>query len=493
MGQFYKLCVVFLTKYTVLWNTSKADRNPMKYHFTYILMCLSTLIFAQTIPNGDFEQWEVRDHFKLSGWYSPTRNVERTADSKEGSYALKLINTFSETSNGTVGYARNLDYNNKQEINGAAVSGDALSISFWCKYDLAIGDTARFNVVLREKGTYKGKVDFKFTGNSAGNFVKFSIPIEWNSSGNRTIDSAWLYLYSYIENVVDGDGYVIYDDIAFENIGQRVGTFENSGFEDWYNVGVEFPKEWRSIDLLVYDTYTSFLSTPSCSQGSETDAHTGDYALVIQNYRSGTKVQRGYAFLGEENNDYYTPHIPFTDTFKYLQGYYKFLPDGPDTARINIRTYATDGGTRSNNNLYISEAASEWTFFSMPLSYNSTFTPDSAALIFYSGNDDGGEYGLDTKLFLDNLSFAMKPTPLKLSIEEVQSDINYYPNPVNDLLSITSTGGTYTINDLTGKTVANGPLQAGLTTINTSLMSSGLYFIHITNINQQWTQKIIKQ
>ena len=100
---------------------------------------------------------------------------------------------------------------------------------------------------------------------------------------------------------------------------------------------------------------------------------------------------------------------------------------------------------------------------------------------------------MDTKLFLDNLSFAMKPTPLKLSIEEVQSDINYYPNPVNDLLSITSTGGTYTINDLTGKTVANGPLQAGLTTINTSLISSGLYFIHITNINQQWTQKIIKQ
>ena len=58
---------------------------------------------------------------------------------------------------------------------------------------------------------------------------------------------------------------------------------------------------------------------------------------------------------GDENDDYYTPHTPFLDTFKYLQGYYKFLPDGPDTARITVRTFANGQGRRSYNDFNIQE------------------------------------------------------------------------------------------------------------------------------------------
>ena len=419
----------------------------------------------------------MRDHFKLSGWYSFTKNVERTTDAKEGNYAIKLINT----TNGNRGLARNLDYNNKQEINGDAVSGDALSISFWCKYDLAAGDTARFYAVLREKGTYKGKVDFRFTGDSDDEFVKFTIPIEWNTSGNRQIDSAWFNLYSYVENVVDGDGYVIFDDFAFENIGERVGAFPNSGFEDWYNVGVEFPENWRSVDLLVYDTYTSFLNTPSSTKTFTKDAHTGNHSLVIQNYMSGDNVRRGYSFIGEENNDYYTPHFPFVDTFKYIQGYYKFIPDGSDTARINMRTYH-EGNSRSNNNLFIHEEATEWTYFSMPLTYNSTLDPDSAALIFYSGNDQDGEYNLGTKLYLDNLELVLEPTPLQLSIVHIENTITNYPNPTSDkvYLDTREVYTTCTIADALGKTE-----EARLINNTVSLKNypSGIYFITLHGAN----------
>jgi hypothetical protein len=471
-------------QYTVLWNTPKAKTKPMKYYISYILLYLSSLSFAQTIPNGDFEQWEVRDHFKLSEWYSPTRNVERTTDAKEGNYAIKLINTYSATSNGAMGYARNLDYNNKQDINGTAISGDALSISFWCKYDLAAGDTARFYVVLREEGAYKGKVDFRFTGNSANKYVKFSIPIDWNSSGNRRTDSAWIYLYSCRDNVVDGDGYVTFDDIAFENIGRRVGGFDNSGFEEWYNIGVDFPSDWRPLDLLIYDTYSSFLSSKSCTKSSKENAHTGNHSLVIQNYVNGTNVQRGYAFLGDENDDYYTPHTPFLDTFKYLQGYYKFLPDGPDTARITVRTFANGQGRRSYNDFNIQEESIEWTFFSIPLTYNGSYAPDSASLMFYSAVDDDGIYGLETRLFLDNLELVLEPTPLKLAVQEITSAVYYYPNPTSGLVFIDAPK-KYILAQITNILGQSDEIEIFNNTIDLRQEPSGLYFISLRDVNNQ--------
>ncbi len=365
-------------------------------------------------------------------------------------------------------------------------------IAFWCKYDLAIGDTARLNTVLRDKGTYRGKVDFRFTGTSSGEYVKFSVPIEWGTSGSRQFDSAWFDLYSYVENKVDGDGYVIFDDIHFENISDRTGEFHNSGFEEWYNIGVDFPSKWRSIDLLVYDTYTSFLSTKSCVIADpESDNH-GNSSITVQNYMSGANVRRGYAFIGEENNDYYTPHIPFMDTFKYLQGYYKYLPDGPDTARINFRTYATGRGTRSNNNLYLDEEKTEWTFFSLPLSYNATVNPDSAALIIYSANDDGQEYGINTRLFIDNLELVMEPEPLRLTVQEKTFSHSYYPNPTSGKVHIETNSILHTaqasnaLGQLTNLAITNN-------TIDLAQLVDGLYFITIrTKQNEVQTIKIQK-
>lgn len=464
---------------------------------TQLFLILSFLAFfdctAQNIPNGNFERWEKRDHFQLSGWFSPTARVERTTDAKSGNYAIKLVNEYIEGENGRTAYTRTIDYGNKAAINGLAARADALSVAFWCKYDLAPGDTARLYTVLRENGSYRGQVDFRFTGTSNDEYVKFSVPIEWNSSGSRQFDSAWVHLFSYVENVVDGDGYVIFDDIHFENIGDRTGEFYNSSFEDWENVGLDFPSNWRSVDLLVYDTYTSFLNTKSCVFVSPENSNLGNISLMIQNYMSGTNVRRGYAFVGEENDDYYTPHFPFADTFRYLQGYYKFLPDGPDTARINFRTYATGRGTRSNNNLYLHEKKEEWTFFSMPLSYNDAINPDSAALIFYSGNDDGGEYGIGTRLFLDNLELVMSPEPAKLSVLEEAAIRTYYPNPTSGKVYIKTSHSiqrVQAISMLGQKTML--PYVSG--TIDLSHLSDGLYVITLqTTDNKMHTLKIKKQ
>lgn len=449
----------------------------MKHFFTLVIMAFTISTFAQNIPNGSFEEWEVRDHFKLDRWYTWTKNVERTTDSKEGNYALKLSNTYVEGASGTRGLARTIDYNNKNEINGLASNADALSLAFWCKYDLAIGDTARVYAVLRQKGVYRGKIDFKFTGSSNNKFVEFSVPIEWGTSGSRQIDTTWFTLYSYTENQVDGDGYVIFDDLHFENIGEKVGTFYNGGFEEWYNIGIDFPSQWRSVDLLAYDSYTNFLQSKSCTLSESGNTNLGANSLVIQNYKGGENVYRGYAFLGDENNDYYTPHFPFADTFRYLQGYYKFLPDGEDTARINVRTYA-NGGRRSFDDLYLHEEKAEWTFFSIPLSYNNVINPDSASLILYSSYDKGNEHGINTQLYVDQLEFVMEPEPLKLTVDELSISNHYYPNPtagklyLDSRLNIEQAEARSTIGQ-------RHTLTAYRNQLDLSNLSDGMYFITI--------------
>ena len=448
----------------------------MKYTFL-LSICLAFGLAAngQTIPNGDFENWEIRDHFTPKRWYAYTQTVSKTTDCKVGNSALKLENKYSPTSNGSKGYATNYRSDDKENFGGFAFDGGALSMVFWCKHDLALGDTARVYAVFREEGVYRGQVDFRFTGKSDGEFVKYSAPITWN--GARICDTVQLYLYSKVRSKIEGDGYVIIDDLHFENIGDRTSEIYNYDFEEWNNIGVHFPSEWESIDLRLYDNYSTFYSRRSVGPGGQDSAHTGDHGLVLKNYFSGSNLRAGYCYFGSENDDYYTPAFAFTDTFKYLQGYYKYYSENNDTALISARTYQS-GSRRSLDNLYL-PSSEDWTFFSMPINYSSAYTPDSASIIMYSaiGTEDLGD---GTTLYIDNLAFVLTPTPLKLSVRELEESIQLYPNPCTNTL-YTDTKNNYThcdIVDVIGKTITLPVFQ---NKVDVSTLSAGTYVVIFRN------------
>ena len=458
----------------------------MKY--LIILLCFLNAVFfvnAQNIPNGDFEKWRVRDHFKPTGMTCTVRNSERTLDAKEGQYAIKLSNTYVPNSRGYRSYALNVD--NVNGYDGVAFHGDPLSLCFWAKYDLAAGDTARVYAVFREKGTYKGKVDFRFTGSSNDEWVRYSVPIEWSSS--RTADSVWINLYSYADYGVDGDGFVIFDDIHFTNLNDRQKDIFNNGFEDWQNIGVNYPTGWKPLDLAVYERYSSFLYEPTVLNITDSDVFMGESSLLIKNAYSNSSggTRYGYCFLGIEKNDYYTPHFPI-DTFKYLQGYYKYFPDGDDTARINLRTWGK-GKYKSNDNFYLS-AASDWTFFAFPINYyTSPITADSAGLIFYSGKTDSVR-GPNSSLYLDNLELVMQPKSLGIStlIEEVF----IYPNPFQRSIIIKSNEiNTLDIYNTLGKLIATHRIFVGDNMLDLVELPTGIYYFKTRK--QSWKKKVIKQ
>lgn len=464
----------------------------MRYSLIVISVLLAANATAQNIPNGDFESWKMRDHHKLSGWFSPTRNVGRSTDAVFGEYALMLSNTSTVGVNGTRGYARSIDYNNLDKVNGLAIQADALSISFWSKYNLADGDTARFQAVLREKGIYRGNIDFRFSGSSNGEYVKFTIPILWNTNGARQIDTVWFYLTSCVNTKVSGDGFVLFDDIQFENIGKQVGSFYNQDFEKWYNTGVEYPEFWRSRDLLNYDSYAYLLPDSASRKVIDTNPKINT-SLLIKNYKEGNAIRNGYCFIGTENFHSYRKAFAVKDSFNYLQGYYKFLPDGPDTARFMYRTWS-GARTSSYDELLISEPAEEWTFFTIPVNYYRDEVPDSAALVFWSHKANNAN-GLNTRLYLDNIELVMEPSPIGLSARSLErSNLTYFPNPTNGLVQLRSNekySAGITV-DAVGQ-ILELPLHNGV--LDMSNLPNGIYFVsllHVAN-KHHTTIKILKQ
>lgn len=455
----------------------------MRYilNISLILLVFSTTS-AQNVPNGDFETWTTYNHYQLDHYYAPYRNVSRSFDHYDGKYALRLDNTVSE--DGTVRY-RGYVYNVISSIGqtGFPFEGDVLSAVFHAKYDLADGDSAYVRVIFREKGATKGFVNFYASGNSNNAFIKFSIPIFWYNT--RTPDEVAIYIYSNHDNNIQGNGYFIIDDLHFENIGQRAQSIINFGFEDWTNIGVSFPQHWRSLDLRVFDDSKYFL--PDTGVEYSTDAFRGNYSMKVGNYVSGTP-RASYAFVGSENDQYYTPAFRVYKRYKYLQGYYKYYTDQNDSGRIYFRTFK-NGTQMSFGNIYLNPT-NDWTYFNIPINYYNDSIPDSAAIMVYSSN--GTPTGENSYLLVDELDLVMEPW--SLSVAEVRQPLNGYPNPCTSSIEINvPEEGILVLNDLIGTKIKSFPVRSGHLSIAMDDLPTGIYYLNIVNNNKTWQTKIMKQ
>ncbi|MBR9861203.1 T9SS type A sorting domain-containing protein [bacterium] len=456
-----------------------------RLNLIFTLLIFSGLTaFGQTVENGSFEVWDKYEYYKLDSWFTPTRNVSRTTDSKEGKYALKLENTISETGAKYRSYAYNRYI--PAGLRGFKFEDEALSLVFWAKYDLAEGDSGRIVAYLRKDGVTKGYVDFSMYGSTNDNYVKHSVPIYWYSS--RIPDTAWIYLYSYTETDVDGPGYIIFDDIHFENIGKRGHDMTNQGFENWTDLGVEYPHNWRSLDLLYIDNYSTFL--PERSAFKSEDAVVGDYSLKVSNYESNDIPRRSYIFIGTEDVHRYTPSYIVSNRYEYIQGYYKMVSDAEDSAYMQFRTYG-NGRYYSNNVVYFTPN-NRWQHFSAPISYYyADSIPDSAYLAIYSGT--GVIKSSNTALYLDGLELVNEP--YSVSIAPLETGAKVYPNPTSSGITIELEEPSYIqILNTQGVILESMNLEAGRQELNLEQLPVGVYYIYAkTKDKKTWQKKIMKR
>jgi len=73
--------------------------------------------------------------------------------------------------------------------------------------------------------------------------------------------------------------------------------------------------------------------------------------------------------------------------------------------------------------------------------------------------------------------------------------LNIYPNPSSANVSIETpiTKGFYHLRDITGKTLLQGTVPASKFSVDLSHLSSGVYFISISDGDRQVNGKVVKE
>jgi hypothetical protein len=460
----------------------------MRLLFILIFVTFTAIAYAQNVPNGGFEEWQIEDYYVLQDWVSYGK-PERTIDAKVGDYALKLVN-FANSSNQ---YVSSSIYNinwTQNGVNKFPYSGDPLSLVFYAKYDLALGDSAHIQSTFYEKGRFSGYVDFKIWGNSNGEFLKYSVPITWFTS--RTPDSVYIGMKSIssLQQYAHGNGYLTIDDFHYENIGKRTADVLNHDFELWVNQGVEYPKGWMPIDLLAYNDWGGFLRNPSVV--SHSLPFRGTNCLAIHNFVSWSDIGEGFCFTGDTATHSYRPAFAVADRYAYLQGYYKLDQGGNDTAEISFNMFR-QGQYQGEGKIRLYEARSDWTYFSIPITYYNNLSPDSATIRLLSSINQNNNSS-NTVLYLDELAFVMTPDNRATIADLGSLPKAAYPNPFMSELVIHGDLENYQIRDLIGNKVAEGSLTNGVHRIDTEHIASGIYIlITLDRYQKIWQQKIIKQ
>lgn len=464
----------------------------MRRKTTALISCLLTFIalHAQNIPNGDFENWNNYSHYRLDSFYQYNYNVSRSTEHIEGRYALKLENTVS--ADGVTrrsGYCTNVIASKNQT--GFPFEGDMLSVVFYAKYNLAVGDSARVYVVFYENKATKGYINFYLSGTSNGEFSRFNVPIYWYNT--RTPDEVSIYLYSKHSpkgSPIAGNGYVIIDDLHFENIGKRGNDIYNQGFEGWTNDGIDYPEHWRSLDLLYLDTYYAYLSGDGVSRS--TDAHGGNYSMKVSNYPGTSIPGRSYVYIGTTNKHQSTsiPSFKVYKRYNYLEGFFKYESPGKDSALIIYRMYK-NGTPITYASRYL-KPSNGWQYFNMKINYgsNDTIVPDSGSLFVYSSYPTPNHES--SYLLLDDLDLAMQPN--FSAIEEFDPKITVYPNPTNRSIYLNlEHPGKIELYNIQGQQVLHQHSSSGSHELDISMLPEGIYYLIFSNNDYQWKTKILKQ
>ncbi|MBO6514932.1 MAG: T9SS type A sorting domain-containing protein [Bacteroidia bacterium] len=438
----------------------------------------------QNIPNGDFEDWGFTTTQQLAKWMV-VGNVSVSNDAHEGSKAIRLENDADEETPGfitTGAFAGD-------KLMGIPYNEQPLSVRFWSKFDLALGDQAQVACLFYFKGNAIGVQSTLIEGNSADTFQYFSLPITWQVSTNP--DSVAIVISSKdLENdTYNGDGYMIVDDFHFASISTRNKEVPNGNFESWTDVKHPHLNSWFTTDEYLRILYGSQLPTPFVKE--TTDGRSGTKGLELTNQRLGDDIIAGIAFTGVDFESVTDPAFPIDNKWKYLEGYYKYTPSGGDSVYV-AATLFSDGIDIGRAVFNTSDMASKYTYFSVEIDYYRSGTPDSASVFVASANAEEPR-GETSKLIIDDLQFSDH----NASVFDISHNkLTVYPNPFTDHIRFSGIdqmlGATYTLVDMLGNTVATGELTRNLN-IDLSESLPGVYVLHLNGKHVNTSKILLKE
>ena len=282
---------------------------------------------------------------------------------------------------------------------------------------------------------------------------------------------------------------------------------ENSGFEQWENVGTgeEEPLSWSSTKTSDNSSLNGL--APQVISRS-TDAHTGSYAAKLVNknvpfvnivangiltngiVHTTTNPQDSYVYTDVNSSDHSQPFTSFPDS---IVGWYKYAPQGNDVGNIQVLLHGSYGQLpvdASTSIIALAEfdfsANSNWTRFSTPFIYYPTINNPSYILCNISAGDSTQAVA-NSELKIDDLELIYNTT--KIPDQSTNSiNVTYlndhlqFSNVVNEI--------NYAIYNLQGQLMNIGKIDRYNRNVSITL-ESGIYFIFIQSKDHYQTIKIL--
>ncbi len=265
-----------------------------------------------------------------------------------------------------------------------------------------------------------------------------------------------------------------------------IGT---ESFEDWEAVEAgELPNYWDGFNRTVI-----FGGMPVgevvCVYKDSSDPKDGDYSVrLVSSTVVGGPAVSGMLTAGDLNIDFETVSgdvtggMAYSETPYNLSGWYKYEPNGVDTAIINV-WFMYGGETISGGEFLMSDMITEWTPFTIDLVFPLGAIPDSVNVLFSSSKDEDNVSEGST-LQIDAIKFNKHTAGID-NIEDTQLSIS--PNPTSGILTLQvgdNTTGTLNIFDLNGKNCLTVPVTDPTTTVMIESLPSGTYLAVFVDNNQ---------
>jgi hypothetical protein len=474
----------------------------MKKHNIILIatfLLTATYSFCQQIPNGGFETWTSTNYFEepepyttsnsLSYMMGDTVVVAKSTDHYAGSYSARL-ETMALGTDTVPGLMMIGELSGGNIIGGVPFNDRPDSLAGYVKYDLEGGDELYIVCLFTRQGLPIGTIESTFSG-TQGNFTRFSTPIDWLIPFLNP-DTLKVVISNTSEITTGHPGSTVYLD-HFQFIGTTL-AFPNGEFEDWTMLAGQEPDNWTTLNYL-----TSTSGTPYATKTN--DKHGGSWALRIENVTSFVGETIGYLTNGDFQGFNWTGGLGVDANPSLISGYYKYLPEGNDTAQAGVFTYYYDASGDSNiiveQKIVNLHPADTYTYFEIPLEYNSNPPVDTINLAFSGGMIESGLVE-GSVLFLDDIQIEYFPVSVD---EKMASTPGFliYPNPCKDYIFIRPqqdgpASGTLELYDAQGKLLLTQDLSKYGTTVNRidlSKLENGFYYFRLNGSNGQFPGKII--
>lgn len=395
--------------------------------------------FAQTIPNGDFENWITGIYEFPVGYQSTSNpsafyrcnagfNAEKVADPYHGSYAIRLT-TRGSGIDACFGYFLNATTGeNPLAFNGGfPISEKPTGIRGYFKSAIPAGDSAFIMLIFKNSGIAYAGYEIKFYGtHSVYTSFSYTFPEPLAQTPDTVIFGA--ASSDFFNDIAINGSMIQLDSISFTGITAQPSQM-NGSFENWQTAPVAKPAGgWNMLNV------------GENGEGirRSTDAFNGTYALELRTMLMIDMLGELYAepaqiSLGELDCNLgpcvLNGGIPYNQKKDTLIFRYKYSSGGP-VNEAYVKLHFKKAGVYFDGGGISLPPASVYTFRSLP--FDLPQIPDSVVIEITSGDwAQTDPIYASSVLLIDDLKFKSDNTGTGLTEYLNQKAVKVYPNPSN--------------------------------------------------------------